>query len=181
VDVAERTLYDVEIRYATDMDGSGISLSVDGMDRSGTISTPSTGAWQEFTSVIFKGLSLTKGEHTLRMYSVKAYPNINWLKFTESAVGVEQITAPGAIQLSQNYPNPFTLSTSIQYKLAAYCEVKFAVYNLLGMKVRILVDQQQDAGKHHVDLNAEDLDSGVYIYRLEAGPQVYQKRMMLMK
>lgn len=181
VDVAERTLYDVEIRYATDMDGAGISLSVDGMDRSGTVSTPSTGGWQEFTSVIFKGLSLTKGEHTLRMHSVKAYPNINWLKFTESTVGVEQLTTPGAIELSQNYPNPFSLSTSIHYKLAAYCEVRLSVYNLLGMKVRSLVDQYQNAGFHQVDLNAEDLDPGVYTYRLEAGPQVYQRRMMLMK
>ena len=115
------------------------------------------------------------------MFSVKAYPNVNWLKFTESTVGVEQLTAPGAIELSQNYPNPFSLSTSIQYLLAAYCEVKLSVYNLLGMKVRSLVDQQQDAGKQQVDLNAEDLLPGVYIYRLEAGPQVYQKRMMLMR
>ncbi len=180
VDAAARALYDVEIRYATEMDGSSISLSVDGMNRTGTVSTPNTGGWQVFTSTIVKGISITSGEHTLTMDCVKGYQNINWLKFTESTVGVAQITVPGKVELSQNYPNPFSLSTSIHYQLAENCEVKLGVYNLLGMQVRGLLDQQQNAGSYQVDFNAEDLAPGVYIYRLEVGTKVYQRRMVLM-
>jgi outer membrane receptor for ferrienterochelin and colicin len=95
-------------------------------------------------------------------------------------VGVAQITVPGKVELSQNYPNPFSLSTSIHYQLAENCEVKLGVYNLLGMQVRGLLDQQQNAGSYQVDFDAEDLAPGVYIYRLEVGTKVYQRRMVLM-
>lgn len=181
VDVAARALYDVEIRYATNMDESAISLSVDGRDGSGTVPTPGTGGWQVFTTTVAKGISMTSGEHILTMHCVKGYQNVNWLNITESTVGVEPITVPGTIELSQNYPNPFSLFTRIHYQLPENSKVKLGVYNLLGMKVRGLVDQQQNAGSYQVDFSAEGLAPGVYIYRLDVGTKVYQNRMMLME
>lgn len=181
VDVAASSRYDVEIRYASDMDESAISLSVDGMDKTGTVSTPGTGGWQVFTSTIVKGIPIIRGEHTLRMKCVRGFQNINWLKITEPIVGVEQVTDSGTIMLCQNFPNPFSLSTSIHYQLIENCKVKLGVYNLVGMKVKSLVEQRQNAGYHQVEFSSEGLAQGVYIYRLEVGREVWQKRMMFMK
>jgi hypothetical protein len=181
VDLASRALYDIEIRYATDMDESGISFSVDGMDRTGAVSTANTGGWQEFTSSILEGLSLTSGEHTITMFCVKGYQNVNWLKFTESTVGLEQLTAPESNELSRIYPNPFNQSTSISYQLEKNCNVELKVYDLLGTQVRILVDGQQSAGFHQVFFEKENLAPGTYLVRLMVGRQISQRKMLLMK
>ncbi|MFH0758160.1 MAG: glycosyl hydrolase [Bacteroidota bacterium] len=183
VDVAATGLYDIEIRYATAMDGSSISLIVDFLSISGTVSTPNTNDWDGYASVFVSGKSISEGEHILTMRCVKGYQNVNWIKFTESTVGIndEQATRPGVFQLSRIYPNPFSFSTTITYELAKNSDVVLTVYDLLGTRIKTLVDEQQDAGAHEVFFNGENLASGVYFVRLKAGRQISQKKMVIMK
>jgi hypothetical protein len=84
-------------------------------------------------------------------------------------------------ELAQNYPNPFNPSTEISFSLMKSEKVKLAVYNLLGKEVAVLVNGMRNAGPQTVTFNAQNLSSGVYFYKLEAGSQVLSKKMMLLK
>jgi YVTN family beta-propeller protein len=88
---------------------------------------------------------------------------------------------PQEFLLQQNYPNPFNPSTVISWQLAVSSPVKLTVYNITGQKVAILVNEKQSAGSHSVKFDASGLASGVYIYRLEAGGYVENRKMVLMR
>jgi len=83
--------------------------------------------------------------------------------------------------LHQNYPNPFNPTTTIAFDLVEDAFVSLRVYNLLGQNVATVTDGLMESGRHVVAFNATALPSGVYVYRLEAGAYVDQKKMMLMK
>ncbi len=70
--------------------------------------------------------------------------------------------------LNAAYPNPAHGPVNIPYQLAASSAVELSVYDLLGRRVAVLVDGEQDAGRHLRTWNAEGLASGMYIYRLKA-------------
>ena len=81
----------------------------------------------------------------------------------------------------QNYPNPFNPATLIHYILAAPGAVELAIYNVLGHKVRTLVDTYQEAGRYSVEWDGmAAMAAGVYIYRLRAGAGAASAKMTLM-
>ncbi len=88
---------------------------------------------------------------------------------------------PERITLHQNYPNPFNPSTTIRFDLKESAFTKLTVYDLLGRKVKELVNEVLPAGTNTVQFNATDLASGVYLYRLEAGSFIQTKRLTLIK
>jgi len=71
-------------------------------------------------------------------------------------------------QLNSNFPNPFNPSTTISYSLAQDADVTLRVYDILGTQVAELVNEPQDAGSYSVNFKADNLSSGVYIYRIVA-------------
>ncbi len=83
--------------------------------------------------------------------------------------------------LSQNYPNPFNPKTKISYQIPELSYVTLKVYDVLGKEVAILVNEEKLIGNYEVEFNAENLPSGVYFYRLQAGSFVETKKMVLMK
>jgi len=89
--------------------------------------------------------------------------------------------APGKFSLAQNYPNPFNPTTSIAYQLVNAGQARLTVYDILGRQVAVLADGVQGAGLHEVRFDASGLASGVYIYRLQSGAFVEQKKMILEK
>jgi flagellar hook assembly protein FlgD len=95
-------------------------------------------------------------------------------------------SVPTHHELFQNYPNPFNPSTTIRYSLRASSKVKVTVYNLLGVKVRTLVESIQNAGEHSVAWDAVDnrnnpVPSGVYIYRLTTDDASLQRKMLVLR
>lgn len=94
---------------------------------------------------------------------------------------------PTNFNLSQNYPNPFNPSTTIAFDVPNGAHVGIKVYNVNGQLVKTLVDEYVEVGNHFVtwdgtDNNGNEITSGVYFYRLEAGSNLIStKRMMLMK
>jgi len=83
--------------------------------------------------------------------------------------------------LNQNYPNPFNPTTSIKFQIPAKSYVTLKVFGVLGNEVKTLLNEEKEAGNYNVKLNAEDLSSGVYFYRLEAGDFVQTRKMILLK
>jgi hypothetical protein len=83
--------------------------------------------------------------------------------------------------LEQNYPNPFNPTTTIGYVLQEKGSTKLTLMNAIGEEVAILVNEEQDKGYHKVDLNANNLPSGVYLYKLQSGNFTESKKLMLLK
>ena len=88
---------------------------------------------------------------------------------------------PGKFALYQNYPNPFNPETIIRFDLSKRAQVKLEVFNLLGEKVIVLVNNTFNAGEHIVLFNARDLSSGIYFYRLTNDGFSQTKKMVLMQ
>ncbi len=89
---------------------------------------------------------------------------------------------PDHYWIAQNYPNPFTPSTTIKFGLTEDTRVSLKIYNLPGEEVAVLItNQTMNAGQHSKSFNADKLASGTYIYRLSAGKNVMEKKMLLVK
>ena len=99
----------------------------------------------------------------------------------------EHITGiPKTYQLFQNYPNPFNPQTVIKYDLPKSGQVNITVYNILGQKVKTLVDEHQEAGYKSVNWNGKDgegkdVASGIYFYKIRTVGFEKTKKMVLLK
>jgi hypothetical protein len=91
---------------------------------------------------------------------------------------------PEDFGLKQNYPNPFNPETTIEYaipKNKQQVNTTLKVYNLLGEIITTLVNEYQQSGNYEVKFNADNLSSGVYIYRLQAGNFTMSRKMTLLE
>ena len=88
---------------------------------------------------------------------------------------------PSKFEILQNYPNPFNPSTTIKYHIPEAGMVTIKVYNILGQEVATLVNEMKNSGSYEVNFNANNLASGTYVYRLQAGAFVQSKKMLLLK
>ncbi|MBD3170318.1 MAG: T9SS type A sorting domain-containing protein, partial [candidate division Zixibacteria bacterium] len=88
---------------------------------------------------------------------------------------------PLQTELKGNYPNPFNATTTIEYSLSEDSDVTLEVYNLLGQRVDVIVNNNQSAGFKTIMWDASDYSSGIYFYKLTAGKITFTKRMMLLK
>ena len=105
----------------------------------------------------------------------------------------DQRLTPTCFQLDQNYPNPFNMETRIAFQLPVAAKVTLEVYNLLGQKQKILVNQELTAGFHSInwdgrDLNGAAVTSGFYLYKIQVTPKDGQmtsfqqvRKMLLLK
>ncbi len=91
------------------------------------------------------------------------------------------LSVPAAFALHGNFPNPFSGQTTIRYELPQAGPVRLAVYDLLGRRVAVLVDEAQEGGRKEVVFNASGLPSGVYFVRLQAGARVLTQRMAVVR
>jgi hypothetical protein len=83
--------------------------------------------------------------------------------------------------LKGNYPNPFREQTTIEYVLPETRYVQLGLFDVLGRKVRTLVNEVQFSGQQRERLNAERLASGVYYYRLEVGDHADTGKVVVVK
>ncbi len=93
----------------------------------------------------------------------------------------EEVGIPEKISLQQNYPNPFNPTTRISFSLPNTDMVSLKVYDVLGREVLTLAQERFQAGKHTITFNAENLSSGIYLYRLSTKDVQISKKMTLIK
>ncbi len=103
-------------------------------------------------------------------------------KYNKLIIGLNgKSNLPARIELKQNYPNPFNPATTIRFSLAERTRVKITLYDVLGRKVRVLLDDIKYRGEHALRFDASGLGSGVYFYMIEAGSYSETKKMVLLK
>lgn len=112
---------------------------------------------------------------------------VSGIDFSLSAVlDVGHHGTPKMFALDQNHPNPFNPSTTIRYVVPSTGHVTLSVYNMLGQKIRTLVDETKSAGAWDVVWNGRNeagqlVASGVYLYKLQAGGRTSARKMTLLK
>lgn len=93
----------------------------------------------------------------------------------------ESLSMPYLARLKQNYPNPFNPTTKISFEIPREGTVKLIVYDILGNKVKELINENLSPGSHSVDFNAGNLSSGIYYYTLFTKNSTQTKKLMLLK
>jgi hypothetical protein len=88
---------------------------------------------------------------------------------------------PTRVCLSQNYPNPFTSTTTIRYKVTEPSLVSLKVFNAMGTEVATLINEKKPVGEYSIDWNASGLRSGMYFCRLQSGTFSETQKLVLQK
>ncbi|MEO9886064.1 MAG: T9SS type A sorting domain-containing protein [Balneola sp.] len=129
--------------------------------------------------------SLPSGDYTLTVQAIDPLNSTSALSETGTltiiSTSAESEDLPLRTELQQNYPNPFNPTTTIQFELVKATSTKLTVYDVLGRKVRELVNEIRPAGTNTIQFDAANLASGIYLYRLEANGVVQTKRLTLIK
>lgn len=136
------------------------------------------------TKYSFEDKKLNTGKYFYRLKQIDMNGNYKYYALNNAVtVGV-----PAKFNLSQNYPNPFNPVTKIDYDLPYDSKVNIVIYDVLGREVKYLVkNENNSAGYYTVELNAVNLASSVYFYRITATSQsngknfTCTKRMILIK
>jgi hypothetical protein len=127
-----------------------------------------------------KNLQVGKYQYRLKMIDYDG-------SFQYSNVVETEIDLPKNFNLSQNYPNPFNPSTTINYNLPFDSKIVLEIYDIKGVKIGQLVNEDQSAGYYSVDFNSKNIPSGVYFYKLTSVDKItgnnisLVKKMMLLK
>jgi len=103
-----------------------------------------------------------------------------------TSVETDPIRVPEKFSLAQNFPNPFNPETLISFDLRQQTSTRLEVYNVLGQRIRVLVDSPLAAGNHQVRWNGTDdfgqvVSSGVYVYRLTTANRSESRKMLLLQ
>jgi len=141
--------------------------------------------WNDFDNIIMIPAVVTKTTGSFN-YSYSAIYDS-----TLTEVKEQPDLVPHSFALSQNHPNPFNPFTTIQFRVGSLefgepIHATLSIYNILGQKVKTLVDGKMLPGNYQVSWNGEDdkgekVGSGIYFYRFEAGDYSETKKMILIK
>nr|NQU91569.1 hypothetical protein [Bacteroidota bacterium] len=105
--------------------------------------------------------------------------NLELWNITPNIVGDNEIFDRKICKMNQNNPNPFNASTRISYWLSEKLHVKLIIFDSLGSRISMLVDEFQDPGNYEIVFDALGLKAGVYHYQLNAGDYIQSNSMIL--
>lgn len=104
-----------------------------------------------------------------------------WAMGVSTSVQDQSQNVPSDFVLYDNYPNPFNPVTHVSFSLPVQTRAQLSIWNMLGEKVATIVDEVKPAGKYTILFNASEFSSGVFFYKLEAGPYSITKKMLFLK
>jgi len=109
-------------------------------------------------------------------------PDMGAFEFDPATILPNEVDSPpSSFKLYQNYPNPFNPSTKIKYELPKPEKVRIEIFNILGQKIKTLLNKQMSSGLHEIKFIAKGLPSGVYLYNIKAEKYHKTKKMILLK
>ncbi len=98
-----------------------------------------------------------------------------------TSIEADEQTIPTEYTLYQNYPNPFNPTTNIKFSLPKSSNVRLVIYDALGREVETLVNNELAAGTHTIKWSANNMATGIYLYKIEADNFVKVNKMLLIK
>jgi hypothetical protein len=116
------------------------------------------------TSYTFEDKKLNTGKYNYRLKQTDYNGNFEYFNLT----GEIEIGVPNKFDISQNYPNPFNPTTKIDFNLPYDSKVSMKLYDISGREVMALVNETKAAGYYTVQMNGNNLSSGMYFYRIVA-------------
>jgi len=138
----------------------------------------------------FGWIDTTKGAISSDAWYIFAKNGFNPMSLTFTDINtriqkLEKITVK-EFKLNANYPNPFNQTTKISYSLPNSAHVTIKIYNILGQQIFTLVNEQKSPGNFYVLWNGEnesgnDMPSGLYFYRVQAGGFIKSCKMTLIR
>jgi hypothetical protein len=134
----------------------------------------------DFARLVSGSPMIDKGVDVGTPYSGSA-PDLGPIEYVVTDVKSEGGLLNKSFRLEQNYPNPCNPSTQIAYEISYPARTLLKIYDVLGKEITTLVDTEQNPGRYMVQVNANGLSSGVYIYRLSSGAQMVCKKMIVAK
>ena len=153
-----------------------------------------SGAWQPVGNRLpAAGSSVSTRHYRYRDETVQAGCEYSYRLIVVDVDGVSQTLGERRVQVSQqpltvteyklyaNYPNPFNPTTTIAFDLKNAGHVTLQVYDIMGQLVTTLIDGNRSSGRYHVEFNAGNLPSGLYLYRLQTPGFTDMKKMVLLK
>jgi|GEM_PF-5411171 len=120
--------------------------------------------------------NVTPGMNYYRLKQVDLDGQFEYSDIIEIAVN-----APSEYKLSQNFPNPFNSKTMISFAIPEKAQVQIAVFDITGKSVMVLTNEIYEAGSYHVSLNADNLPSGSYYYKMTAGKFTSVQKLAIVK
>ena len=149
-------------------------------DRTGSYNTGSSdGRVGGFTSVCDVDVeSIESAVYTQTFYG---WAVEKWIYDGILKVEREADAIPAEFALEQNYPNPFNPSTTIEFTVKSASSVNLSVYNLQGQLMAVLVNEQFSPGVYKTVFDATNFPTGIYFYKLTAGKNTMQKKMLIAK
>jgi len=193
---ADRDVQAVQLEFAVDCDVENVRVEslvdgieafygyVDGVLRIGLLDLYGTNMIPDgHTNIVrISHADMSNVELTKSIIVAKGGGHLNSSVSEQASGGI----LPIDFALNQNHPNPFNPTTEISFSLPTDSYVKLAIFNIMGQRVSMLVDDYKQAGNHTVTWNGQDdigasVASGVYFYRIEAGDYSDCRKMLLMK
>lgn len=161
--------FDIERKIA-----NGNWMKVGNIQGNNTKNTP--------TNYKFEDKKLNTGKYNYRLKQIDLNGNYKYFILSTTV----EIGVPKSFNLSQNYPNPFNPVTKIDFELPRDSKVRIVLFDILGREVKTLVaGELKQAGFYTIELNAINLASGTYFYRMIANSQnkdnIFTKKMVIVK
>ncbi|MDR9367295.1 MAG: T9SS type A sorting domain-containing protein, partial [Balneolaceae bacterium] len=94
---------------------------------------------------------------------------------------VEFLPVMNELNLGENYPNPFTRTTTIPVTVPNRMRIKITIANILGSSIKTVVDEEFETGYYEIPVDLGDVASGAYFYRLTTDEKMKTKKMLLVK
>ena len=120
---------------------------------------------------------LLPGNYKYRLKQIDYNGNFEYFNLTTEI----NISTPEKYSLSQNFPNPFNPTTSIQFSIPVDGNINIQIFDMAGKEVMTLLNEQKPAGQYSVQVNGNNLSSGIYYYKIKAGNFSAIKKMTLIK
>lgn len=160
---------------------------IEEMIKSGSGSQSGTDRWGDYSSLNIDPTDDFTFWYTNMYYNTTSQWtwNTRVASFTigDLQVGMRESTEAGGnnYKLKKNFPNPFSMTTTIRWSLPETANIKLMVLDMTGKIIRTLVDVQQEAGEHSVEFNATGLAPGIYFCRLVTAESIENLKLVLIK